>query len=112
MARRHEVRCCNDRRHRAKGSRHLTSEEPEQMSSTSWQRVQAFYELSEWQVTVRSGEQITICADGVCEEEGNLVFNIAIAGSPVSQLPVAKIPANLVHKYESTYVGLTDPPVS
>jgi transposase len=80
------------------------------MSSNSWQRVQAFYELSEWQVTVRSGEQITIYADSVSEEEGNLIFYIAVAGSPISQLPVVKIPANLVHKYESIYVGLADPP--
>jgi hypothetical protein len=85
---------------------------PGPAGSTSWQRVQAFYELSEWQVTVRSGEQITICADSVSEEEGNLAFNIAIAGSPISQLPVATIPVNLVRKYESTYVGLADPPVS
>ena len=80
------------------------------MSNNSWQRVQAFYELSEWQVTVNSGEQITIYADSVGEEDGHFVFYIAIAGSPISQLPVAKIPINLVREYRSSYVGLTDPP--
>jgi hypothetical protein len=80
------------------------------MISNSWRRVHAFYELSEWQVTVHSGEQITIYADSVSEEEGNFVFNIAIAGPPISELPVAKIPINLVREYESSYVGLADPP--
>ena len=82
------------------------------MISNSWQRVHAFYELSEWQVIVHSGEQITIYADSVSkeEEEGYFVFNIAIAGSPISLLPVAKIPINLVREYESSYVGLADPP--
>ncbi len=80
------------------------------MIKNSWQRVHAFYELSEWQVTAHSGEQTTIHADSVSEEEGYLVFNIAIAGSLISQLPVAKIPITLVREYESSYVGLADPP--
>jgi hypothetical protein len=81
-----------------------------QMADNSWQRVHAFYEPSEWQVTVHSGEIITIYADSVREEEGYYVFDIAIAGSPLSLFPVAKIPVNLVLVYESSYVGLTDPP--
>jgi hypothetical protein len=80
------------------------------MVDYSRQHTLAFHELSEWQVTTHSGEIITIYADSVREDEGYYVFDIAIAGSPLSLLPVAKIPLSLVLEYESTYVGLSDPP--
>jgi hypothetical protein len=57
-------------------------------------RTLAFHGLSEWQVTTHSGEIIIIYAHSVREDEGCYVFDIAIAGSPLSLLPVAKYPSS------------------
>ena len=73
------------------------------------QRTLAFRELSEWELTLHSGDVIVIYADSKGEESGYYVFNIAVDGSPISLLPVARIPVKLVSDYRTTHVGVAGP---
>jgi hypothetical protein len=66
----------------------------------SWQRTLAFYEPSEWKVILKSGDVVVVFADSHGVEEGMRVFNIAIDGKPVSLLPVASIPDNIIRDIE------------
>lgn len=65
-----------------------------------WQRTLAFYEPSEWKITLKSGDVIVVFADSHGVEEGMRVFNLAIEGQPVSLLPVARIPDEIISDIE------------
>jgi hypothetical protein len=56
----------------------------------------AFYELSEWTLTLHSGDIVTVFADSRGEDDGYHVFSIALAGRPIVLLPVARVPQVLV----------------
>jgi hypothetical protein len=69
----------------------------------------AFFELTEWILTLEGGEKVTIMADSRSEEDGEHVFFIALAGKPLVLRPVARVPMSLVSDI-STDVGRTKPP--
>ena len=80
-------------------------------SPKPWQHVLCFYELTEWTLTLTTGQKMVIYADGVCEEDGYLVFDTLIEGRPRPDevLILAKVPQEIVAEYESTYVGRVTP---
>jgi hypothetical protein len=69
----------------------------------------AFYELTEWTLTLSSGDVATIFADSRGEENGEYVFSLALAGHPPALLPIVRIPASVVRSI-ATRVGRSKPP--
>jgi hypothetical protein len=65
-----------------------------------WQRTLAFYEHSEWTVILNTGDAVVVFADSHGLEDDYRVFNMAIAGQPVSLLPVAKFPESIIRDTE------------
>ncbi len=50
----------------------------------------AFFELSEWTITLKTGEIVIIYADSHGEENGYRSFHIVIEGKPLSLLEIAR----------------------
>jgi hypothetical protein len=56
--------------------------------------------LDPWELTLRSGEVLTIQAHGVKEEDGTYVFVALMHGDPHFELELARIPMALVAELE------------
>jgi hypothetical protein len=70
------------------------------------QRTLAFDELSEWTLTLKDGHSATVFADSYGEDGDDLVFDIAITGTPLRLMPVARLPMDLVVDIRSKVRGV------
>jgi hypothetical protein len=57
-------------------------------------------DLGVWRVTLRSGDVVTVHADGVSEEDGYLVFVALMQGTPAYEYQLARIPLTVVADWE------------
>ena len=63
-------------------------------------------DLDYWEVTLKTGELITIRAHAVSEREGSLILKALMEGDPAYEYEIANVPTAIVSEWEG---GWPDP---